>query len=220
MIYAENILVCIAAPLLVSLFFMRGEVRRYVGTFVLGMAASLVSAYIGGFLSLLAKMSTEDAAVFLSPMVEELMKLLALLFLFEVFLPEVKNPVMLAVAIGTGFATFENCCYILTNGAENLTYIIIRGLAVGVMHIVSILCLSIWIVITKQLKVLSFPTIVGGLSLAMIFHSLYNLLVSEPGISRTVGYLLPILTAGCLYPLYRRLQRIMNKNEKDLSITE
>ena len=30
MIYAENILLCIAIPLAISLLFVRGEVRRYV----------------------------------------------------------------------------------------------------------------------------------------------------------------------------------------------
>ena len=112
---------------------------------------------------------------------------------------------MLAIAIGAGFATFENCCYILTSGAESLTYVLIRGLAVGVMHIVSILALSIWFIAAKRLRVFSFPAVVGGLSLAMIFHALYNLLVSEPGVFRGIGYFLPLLTAAGLYWLFRKL---------------
>ena len=43
------------------------------------------------------------------------------------------------------------------------------------------------------------------LALAMIFHALYNLLVSDPGASRTVGYLLPLLAAAGLYCLFRKL---------------
>ena len=66
------------------------------------------------------------------------------------FTPEEHTLTMLAVAIGAGFATFENCCYILTSGAERLTYILIRGLAVGVMHIVSVLTLSIWLIIAMS----------------------------------------------------------------------
>ena len=38
MIYAENILLCIAVPLLISLLFIRGEVRRYVAAFLLPTA--------------------------------------------------------------------------------------------------------------------------------------------------------------------------------------
>ena len=55
----------------------------------------------------------------------------------------------------------------------------------------------------------SFPAVVGGLSLAMIFHALYNLLVSEPGASSVIGYALPLLTAAALYLLYRRLSYLL-----------
>ncbi|MBQ0011512.1 MAG: PrsW family intramembrane metalloprotease [Clostridiales bacterium] len=206
MIYAENILLCIAIPFLVSVLFLRGEVRRYVSAFLLGMGMCLVAAYISGFLSLVAHLEQNDASIFLSPMVEELIKLLPLLFFLVLLEPEEHDFIMLAVAIGAGFSTFENCCYILSFGAESITYIMIRGLAVGVMHIVSLLALSIWLIFVKRFHVFSFPAIIGGLSIAMSFHALYNLLVSEPGVTRAIGYLLPLLTAICLYPLYRRLQ--------------
>ena len=133
------------------------------------------------------------------------MKLMPLLFFLVLFSPEDRTLTMLAVAIGAGFATFENCCYILTSGAESLTYILIRGLAVGVMHIVSIFALSIWLIVAKRLQVFSFPAVLGSLSLAMTFHALYNLLVSEPGVSSLIGYLLPLLAAVGLTYLYRKL---------------
>ncbi|MBR6220541.1 MAG: PrsW family intramembrane metalloprotease [Clostridia bacterium] len=207
MIYAENILLCIAIPLAVSLLFIRGEVRRYLAAFLLGMGVCLISAYISGFLNLATGMGDNDTSVFLSPVVEELMKLLPLLFFLFLFSPRERTLTTLAVAVGAGFATFENCCYILTQGAESLPYILIRGMAVGVMHIVSVLALSIWLIAAKRLRVLSFPAVVSGLSLAMIFHALYNLLVSESGVSTVIGYLMPLLTALALFMLYRRLPR-------------
>ena len=205
MIYAENILLCIVIPLLVALLFVRGNVRHFVAAFLLGMGVCLISAYISSFLGLITAMGVNDTSIFLSPVVEELMKILPLLFFMVLFSPEDNTLAMLAVAIGAGFATFENCCYILTSGAESLPYILIRGLAVGVMHIVSILALSIWLIVAKRLKAFSFPAVVGGLSLAMIFHALYNLLVSEPGLSTAIGYLMPLLAAFVLYILYRKL---------------
>ena len=207
MIYAENILLCIAIPLAVSLLFIRGEVRRYLAAFLLGMGVCLISAYISGFLNLATGMGDNDTSVFLSPVVEELMKLMPLLFFLFLFSPRERTLTTLAVAVGAGFATFENCCYILTQGAESLPYILIRGMAVGVMHIVSVLALSIWLIAAKRLRVLSFPAVVSGLSLAMIFHALYNLLVSESGVSTVIRYLMPLLTALALFMLYRRLPR-------------
>ena len=205
MIYAENILLCIAIPLVISLLFVRGDVRRYTAAFLFGMGVSLIAAYISGVLNLISGMGENDTSVILCPIVEELMKLMPLLFFIVLFTPEEHTLTMLAVAIGAGFATFENCCYILTSGAESFTFIMIRGLAVGVMHIVSILALAVWFIIAKHLQVFSFSSIIGGLSLSMVFHALYNLLVSEPGVSRYIGYLLPLLAAAGLYYLYRKL---------------
>lgn len=76
------------------------------------------------------------------------------------------------------------------------------------MHIVGILALSIWLIVAKRLKAFSFPAVVGRLSPAMIFHALYNLLVSQPGVSTVIGYLMPLLTATVLWLLYRKLSQI------------
>ena len=44
MIYAENILLCIAIPLVISLLFVRGDVRRYTAAFLFGMGVCLIAA--------------------------------------------------------------------------------------------------------------------------------------------------------------------------------
>lgn len=205
MIYAENILICIAIPLIVSLFFIHGNVRRYMGAFLTGMVMCLLSAYISSFLGGAFDVADNEMAVFLSPMVEELMKLLPLMLAMLLLGVEDTALTTLAVATGAGFATYENCCYILTSGAENLGYVLIRGLAVGVMHIVSILALAIWFNLAKRLKVFTLSSVMIGVSIAMIFHSLYNLLVSRPGISTTIGFIMPLATAAGLFLLFKRL---------------
>ena len=205
MIYAENILVCIAVPLLISLLFVRGDARHFVTAFLLGMGMCLISAYIGGFLSLVSGMGAQDTSVFVSPVIEELMKMAPLLsFLFLLASPD-RTLTLVAVATGAGFATFENCCYILTAGAENLVYVLIRGMSVGVMHVISILALAIWLITAKRLGALNFSSVVGTGALAMTFHALYNLLVSQPGPSTVIGYLMPLTTAIILYLLYRKV---------------
>ncbi|MCR4690276.1 MAG: PrsW family intramembrane metalloprotease [Lachnospiraceae bacterium] len=208
MIHAENILLCIMLPLGVSILYIKGEVRRYVIGFLLGMAECLIAAYISGFLNLHTGMGANDTAIFLSPVVEELLKFQPLLFFLLLFMPEDHSFSMFAVAIGAGFATFENCCYILRSGADHLPYIMIRGLAVGVMHIVGIYALSLWMIVGKRLRLFSFPVVVGGIAVSMTFHALYNLLVSEPGVSSWIGYLMPVLTAIGLYLLYRKVSKV------------
>jgi len=207
MIYAENILICIAAPLLLSLLFIHGKVRLYTVFFCIGMSICLISGYISGFLSMIGVMEAENTAVFISPVLEEIMKFLPLLFFYLLTDPDNESLFLSSIAVGVGFATFENCCYILTSGAGRLSYILVRGLATGVMHIVSILALSLGIMLVIWLQALSFPAIAGLLSLSTTFHALYNLLVSKPGMTSRIGYALPVMTAAALYLPYKNLRR-------------
>ena len=205
MIYAENIFLCIMIPLAVTLFLTRGEVRKYITAFLLGMSMCLLSAYVSGFLSYAGHLDGSDAAVFLSPVVEELLKLFPLLVFSFFFAPKHSVLTMFAASLGAGFATFENCCYILTSGAGKLSYVMIRGMSVGVMHIVSIYALALWLILAMRLKVLSFPVVIGGVSIATIFHALYNLLVSGGRIASMIGYLMPVFMVTALYLLYPRI---------------
>ena len=49
MTYIENIFLCLALPLILSLFFMKGRVRRYALFLTVGMAVCLLSAYVNSF---------------------------------------------------------------------------------------------------------------------------------------------------------------------------
>ena len=142
MIYAENILLCITVPMLLSLLFVRGSARRFVMASIGGMIACLLAAYISGYLYLITGLTRTDVSIFLSPMVEETLKFIPPIFILLIMSPTDRNLLLIAVGIGVGFATFENCCYLLSEGASSLTLILIRGLAVGVMHTISMATLS------------------------------------------------------------------------------
>lgn len=211
MIYAENIFLCITAPLLLSLFFLRKNAKRFVVSFITGMGICILSAYISGFSLRLAGLEEGETAIFISPIVEEILKLLPLLLFLFLYEPTDEAFLDAAIGIGIGFATFENCCYILSAGAESLPYILIRGLAVGVMHLVTTLAVSLALIMARRIRMLSIPGIAGSLTLSMIFHALYNLLVSQSGISSMIGYALPLLAAAGLYAAYR--SELQKKNE-------
>lgn len=206
MIYPENILICIAAPIAVMLFFIRGREKLIPLFFLTGMLCCLLSAYISGFASYITGNERETVAVYLSPMIEECLKMVPLILFLGFFQLGDNMLILSAVAGGAGFATFENCCYILSSGAENLPYILVRGFAVGVMHVVSILLLAFALIFARRMRALTFSGVAGGLTLSMTFHGLYNLLVSQPGVSSAIGFILPAATAVILLILYHRLQ--------------
>lgn len=49
MTYIENIFLCLALPMLLSLLFTSGSPRRFTLFVVLGMATCLLSAYVSSF---------------------------------------------------------------------------------------------------------------------------------------------------------------------------
>lgn len=180
MIYAENIFICIAVPLVITVFFIKGSARKFIVSFVLGMVLCLVAAYIGGYFEYAFEMEAEETSIFVSPIVEEIIKLLPVLFLMILFDPDDDELKLTAVGIGAGFATFENACQIISTGAQDLAYILIRGFAAGVMHVVSIYALSVALVVLRRYKAATVPIVVGALSISMTFHATYNLFVSKP----------------------------------------
>ena len=207
MIYSENILLCVSIPLLLTVIYMRGAARRSVAAFLIGMVTCLLSSYISGYLTLLAEMDLNGSAVYISPTVEEIMKLLPLLFYMFVFRPEEMTLTTFGISLGAGFATFENCCYLLATGSESLTFTLIRGLAVGVMHIVCMLEMSLSLIMVRRYRVFTFSAVVGCLALAVVFHALYNLLVSVRGLPANVGYVLPVVMAIVFYWPYQKLRQ-------------
>ena len=214
MVYAENVLICIAVPLAISLLFTKRSTSRFIASFLVGMIVCLLSAYISGYFTLSSGYSAEDTSIFLSPIVEELMKFLPVLFVYFVFESNPQEIQPNAIGIGAGFATFENCCFILSSGAQNLAYVLVRGSAVGVMHLVTMVALAMGLRLIKNYQLFSLAGLLGVLSLSMTFHGLYNLLVSEPGIPTYIGYALPMVCAVVLYLIYHEINQ-QDEEEKE-----
>ena len=135
MTYIENIFLCLALPLILSMFFIQGRVRRYALFLTVGMAVCLLSAYASSFFMGQYGVDGTVAAIEITPVCEEVMKLLPLLFFYLVFEPEPKEMPAAAIAIAVGFATFENVCYLTENGAANFNFLLIRGISAGALHL-------------------------------------------------------------------------------------
>ena len=85
MTYIENVFVCMAAPLVVALLSLKRGQRAAVVFCLAGMGACLLSAYLNTFFARLYQADAVNAATQIAPVVEEIMKLLPLLFFLAVF---------------------------------------------------------------------------------------------------------------------------------------
>ena len=79
---------------------------------------------------------TFAATTEIAPVVEEVMKLLPLLFYLLIFEPKREQIKNTAVVIALSFATFENICYLIQNGAGHFSFIFFRGIGTGAMHVI------------------------------------------------------------------------------------
>lgn len=127
------------------------------------------------------------------------MKLLPLLFYVLVFEPNVCELPEAAVALSVGFVTFENVCYLTENGAENLMFLLIRGLSAGALHILCGILIGFGLSYVFRRRWLAFTGTVGLLGACIAFHAIYNLLITGEGAWQVVGYLFPSVLIALLF---------------------
>jgi len=88
MTYIENIFICMVSPLLVAALCMGRRQLRFFLFCIAGMGVCLLSAYINTFLAAVCRADALAATAEIAPVVEEMMKLLPLVFYLLVFEPE------------------------------------------------------------------------------------------------------------------------------------
>ena len=205
--YIENIFICLAAPLLVSVLYLRGKKQASMIFLLTGMTLCLLSSYISTFAAAVLQTTLVTASVEITPIVEESMKLFPVLFYLMVFEPKKEQAAEEAVISAIGFATFENVCYLLTNGAADTLHLIIRGLGTGAMHVVCGMIVAGGLLMVWDRLYLRIAGTIGLLCVSMTYHAIYNLLVTQTGAAAVIGYLIPIVTAGAIVVLNPHIHR-------------
>ena len=178
MTYIENIFICMVSPLLVAALCMGRRQLRFFLFCIAGMGVCLLSAYIN---------------TFLAPVVEEMMKLLPLMFYLLVFEPEGDKIKAAAITVALTFATFENVCYLIQNGADRFSFIFFRGFGTGAMHVLCGLIVGGGLAYMWRRTWLKVAGTCGLLGAAITLHAIYNLLIAYGGAAQYIAYALPVL---------------------------
>lgn len=97
----------------------------------------------------------------------------------------------MAIGIAVGFATFENVCFLAENGAEDIRFVLIRGISAGALHILCGIMTGFGLSVVFRQRWLALTGTVGILGFCIGFHAIYNLLITAEGAWRVAGYLLP-----------------------------
>ena len=202
--YIENVYACLSAPIFMGMICVKGRIRRIMVFLLVGMTVCLLSSYISTFVAVMYGAGLSDAALEISPLYEEIMKLLPIIFFLLVFEPKREDAREAVMMTAVGFATFENVCFMVQNGAGNIVHLLIRGFGTGAMHTVAGSIMAFGILNIWNSKWIRAAGTLAFLAIAATYHGVFNILVSQEGAVAVTGYFIPLFTAVLLLIFRRR----------------
>ena len=186
--------------LFVSIFFpimlmtlLVEKKSRFPMIFVLiGIFISVFASEVNGLLSRVLAMDKYSITVIVTPVSEELLKELPLLYYARVVSDKRENLFTASMAIGVGFAVLENAFYLLNSANFDMLSAMIRAFGAGLMHGMCTLLVGVGVSFVKRKRKLFVVGSFGLLSTAIVYHGIYNILIQSD--FSIVGALLPIAT--------------------------
>jgi RsiW-degrading membrane proteinase PrsW (M82 family) len=157
-----------------------------------GIFVSVFAAEVNGMLSNLLNLSKYDMTVIVTPVIEEILKALPILYYAVVISDQKEKLFTASMATGIGFAVLENAFYLLSYPNFSMLSAVIRAFGAGLMHGMCTLLVGVGISFVKKKRKLFAVGTFGLLSTATVYHGIYNILVQSR--YSIVGALLPIAT--------------------------
>ena len=208
---------CITLPLVMLMFLLDVRSRLIVGFMLVGMYCCLLASEVNGVISNTGKFEMTYLTTNLTPLVEEIIKAIPVLF-FALFVSDDREKILgVAMAVGIGFAILENA-HIMTENIEmvSIAWAVIRGVGAGLMHGVCTMSVGLGASFVKQKRILFLPGTIALLFTAVIYHGCYNLLIQS--VYRYIGIVMPIVTYIPLLILILRHIKKTKENQKQIMV--
>ena len=185
--------ICITIPLALMACLIDKKPRRIVIFFITGICSAVFASEVNGILSSLMHVDIFDFTIRVTPVTEEIIKAIPVLFFAKEISDKKETLITVSLAVGIGFAIMENT-YILTQNIENVSLLwsAMRGFGTGIMHGMCTFLVGTGFSFANKNKKLFVVGTFALLSLAITYHSVFNMLVQSE--LRYVGAALPIIT--------------------------
>lgn len=202
--------VAIFVPILLMTCLVEKKARHPLIFVLIGIFVSVFAAEVNGVMVDLLPLSTFEVTIIVTPISEEILKALPILFFATLLSPKKEAVFTAAMAIGIGFAVLENAFYMLNDTSFNMIDAIVRAFGAGLMHGMCTLLVGVGILFVKKKRKLFVVGTFAMLSTAITYHGIYNMLVQSD--YQIIGYLLPIATY--IPFMVWRIRKIRQKNAK------
>ena len=184
--------VSIFVPLFLMTLLVEKKARLPIVFMLFGIFVSVFASEVNGLLVQLLSMDMYSITVIVTPVTEELLKALPVLY-YAIIISDKKETLFTAsMATGIGFAILENAYYLLNYANFNMISAIIRAFGSGLMHGMCTLLVGVGISFVKKKRKLFAVGTFGLLSTAIVYHGIYNILIQSR--YSLVGAVLPIAT--------------------------
>ena len=184
--------VSISVPIMLMALLVEKKSRFPIIFILIGIFVSVFSSEVNGLLEKTLPMNVYSVTVIVTPVTEELFKMLPILY-YAVVMSDKKEKLFTAsMATGIGFAILENAFYLLNYSNFTMLNAVIRAFGAGLMHGMCTLLVGVGISFVKKKSKLFAVGTFGLLSTAIVYHGIYNILIQSE--YSTVGALLPIAT--------------------------
>ena len=187
--------ICISAPLILMAALADAKSRRLLGFMILGIYIAVLASEVNALLSFAFAdpMDHFHITITITPVNEEILKALPLLFTAIVFCDDRELLFQRAMSIGLGFAIMENTFILIKNvESVSLLWAMIRGFSSGLMHALCTIGIGFGISMIKRRRKLFVCSTFAWLMAAITYHSLYNMLVQSD--HWYVGVAIPVIS--------------------------
>lgn len=184
------------------------SLKSVVVVIMLGGLTALAAMYINGWLLGVFDMPLKPYSRYVSPIVEESLKALVIIYLFRSSrVGFLVDSAIMGFAVGAGFALVENFQYLQIYSTASFAVWIVRGFGTAIMHggVVAIFAIMSQTLTERQMKInplLYLP----GLAVAIFLHSIFNHFLVAPVLQ----------TIGTLFILPPLLQLVFQRSSKAL----
>lgn len=184
--------ISVSIPMMLMALLVEKKARLPIMFMFIGLIVSVFASEVNGLLSQALSMDLYRMTVVVTPVSEECLKALPILYYAIVISDKQERLFTASMATGIGFAVLENAYFLYNYPDFNMLSAIIRAFGAGLMHGMCTLLVGVGISFVRKKRKLFVVGTFGLLSTAIVYHGVYNILIQSR--FSIVGALLPIAT--------------------------
>jgi len=202
-----QIVVSLLIPCAFLCLFLDKAARRLIQALLAGLLACLFVYAVDNYLLPVFHIAIDSYFLTtISPIFEELTKLIPLFILLKKNDINGKDVVSTSFVVGVGFSIVENLYFLVSNAStSSLIWIISRCIGTGLMHSISCTVIGVGLSYARKDRRLYFEFLMSAYFFATMYHGLFNFCVQSPSY-QFIGILIPVIS-------YLVISYLVYKNE-------